>query len=172
MKYKKQHTIHALAYNEPGVLNKLLSLVRRKRYNVEGLSAGHTARPGISRITLSFSHDEGSRIDQIVRQIEKITEVTECEDVTAGDVFNHELVMLKVKVPQKERANVIATAENMRGRILHTGKDYMIIEFAGSVGRIQNAIEVFTEYGLIDLARTGTVVMPREDATPPTGYGT
>jgi acetolactate synthase-1/3 small subunit len=171
MKYDKHHTIHALAHNEPGVLNKLFSLLRRKRYNVEGITAGHTNTPGISRMTITFSHEEGSRIDQIVRQIQKITEVTYAEDVTEGDVFIHELVMLKVKADAKNRADIIRTAETMRGRILHIGVRHVIIEIAGSRGRVQNALEVFGEIGILDIARTGQVAMDRGTANPPDSYG-
>jgi len=171
MQYEKQHTIHALAHNQPGVLNKLFSLLRRKRYNVEGITAGHTNVPGISRMTITFSHEEGTRIDQIVRQVQKITEVTYAEDVTEGDVFIHELAMLKVKANAKNRADIIRTAETMRGRVLHIGLDFLIIEIAGSRGRIQNALEVFADIGVLDIARTGQVALDRDGANPPDSYG-
>ncbi|HZW37465.1 MAG TPA: ACT domain-containing protein, partial [Candidatus Deferrimicrobiaceae bacterium] len=63
MKRKKLHTILAFAHNQPGVLYKLISLIRKKRYNVETITVGHTHVPGISRMTISFSHEDESKIE-------------------------------------------------------------------------------------------------------------
>ncbi len=83
MRQKKLHTILAFAHNQPGVLYKLLSLIRKKRYNVETITVGHTHVEGISRMTISFSHGEGNKIEQIVQQIAKIT----------ADFYEQEAVM-------------------------------------------------------------------------------
>lgn len=158
----KQHTIVVFAYNEPGVLNKLLSLVRRKRYNVEALTAGHTHRVGVSRITLTFSHDEEERIEQIVRQIEKIAEVTRAMNVTKQEIVSRELVLLKVRASAKDRAYVAATADIFGGQVVRVDPRYMIIQVAGAQRKIDDAVKAFEDIGLLSVARTGATAMLHE----------
>ncbi len=163
MKPKKLNTILAFAHNQPGVLYKLLSLIRKKRYNVETITVGHTHVDGISRMTISFSHDEGNKIDQIVRQIDKITEIPKTEDVTYGNVINRELVLLKVKASPQDRVHVTATTQNFGGKVIYVASGHMIVEITGKQENIDNAIRLFEEFGIIGIARTGATVMHREE---------
>ena len=163
MKKRKLHTILAFAHNQPGVLYKLLSLIRKKRYNVETITVGHTHVPGISRMTLSFSHEEGNRFEQVVRQIEKITEIPKTEDVTDADVINRELVLLKVRALPKDRVHVTATAQIFEGKVLHVAPSHMILEITGKQENIESAIRMFEDFGILGIARTGATVLHRGD---------
>jgi acetolactate synthase-1/3 small subunit len=163
MKRKKLHTILAYAHNQPGVLYKLLSLVRKKRYNVETITVGHTHVPGISRMTISFSHEDESRIEQILRQIEKITEIPKTEDVTDANVINRELVLLKLRASPKDRVHVTATAQIFDGKVIHVAPAHMIVELTGKQEDLGDTIRVFEEFGILGIARTGATVIHRED---------
>ncbi len=158
----KLHTVLAFAYNEPGVLNKLFSLIRKKRYNVETITAGHTHVPNLSRMTIAFSQKDESKIEQIVKQIQNITEVTTTEDVTNQEVIIRELVLLKVKATTINRAHIAATADVMGGRVVNVAPDNMIVEFSDSPAKIENAITVFGDIGLLGVARTGATVIHKE----------
>ena len=47
--------------NKPGVLTRVASLFRRRAYNIESLTVGHTETPGISRMTIVVdTHEEGA----------------------------------------------------------------------------------------------------------------
>ncbi|MGZ8430358.1 MAG: acetolactate synthase small subunit [Candidatus Deferrimicrobiaceae bacterium] len=162
MKQKRLHTILAFAHNQPGVLYKLLSLIRKKRYNVETITVGHTHVDGISRMTISFSHGEGSKIDQIVRQIDKITEIPKTDDVTYANVINRELVLLKVKASPQDRVHVTATTQIFGGKVIYVAPAHMIVEITGKQENIDNAIRLFEEFGIEGIARTGATVMHRE----------
>jgi acetolactate synthase-1/3 small subunit len=159
MKQKKQHTILAFAHNQPGVLYKLLSLIRKKRYNVEtitvGLTVGHTHVEGISRMTISFSHGEGNKIEQIVQQIDKITEIPKTDDVTYENVVNRELILLKVKASPQDRVHVTATTQIFGGKVIYVAPAHMIVEITGKQENIDSAI--------VGIARTGATVMHREE---------
>jgi acetolactate synthase-1/3 small subunit len=163
MRRKKLHTILAFAHNQPGVLYKLLSLIRKKRYNVETITVGHTHVSGISRMTISFSHDEGNKFEQIVKQIEKITEIPKTEDVTEANVINRELVLLKVRASPQDRVHVTATAQILDGKVIHVAPAHMIVEIAGRQENIESTIRIFEEFGILGIARTGATVMHRED---------
>jgi acetolactate synthase-1/3 small subunit len=160
---KGSHTILAFAHNQPGVLYKLLSLVRKKRYNVETITVGPTHRDGISRMTISFSHGEGNKIDQIVRQIDKITEIPKAEDVTGANVINRELVLLKVRASPQDRVHVTATVQVFGGDVVHVSPTHMIVEITGKREHVDGAVEMFEEFGIDGIARTGATVMHREE---------
>jgi acetolactate synthase-1/3 small subunit len=163
MRRRKLHTILAFAHNQPGVLYKLLSLIRKKRYNVETITVGHTHVAGISRMTLSFSHEEGNSFEQVVRQIEKITEIPKTEDVTDADVINRELVLLKVRALPKDRVHVTATAQVIDGKVLHVAPAHMIVEITGKQETTESAIRMFEDFGIMGIARTGATVIHRGD---------
>lgn len=162
MKRKKLNTILAFAHNQPGVLYKLLSLIRKKRYNIETITVGHTHVDGVSRMTISFSHGEGNKTEQIVQQIAKITEIPKAEDVTDADVINRELVLLKVKASPKDRVHVTATAQIFGGKVIYVARTHMIVEITGKQENIDSAIRTFEDFGVAGVARTGATVMHRE----------
>lgn len=162
MSQRRLHTILAFAHNQPGVLYKLLSLIRKKRYNVETITVGHTHVDGISRMTISFTHGEGDKIEQIVRQIDKITEIPRTEDVTDANVINRELVLLKVKASPGERVHVNATVQIFGGKVIYVAPAHMIVEITGKQENLDGAIRMFGEFGIEGIARTGATVMHRE----------
>lgn len=162
MRRGKLHTILAFSHNQPGVLYKLLSLIRKKRYNVETITVGHTHVAGISRMTISFSHEEGNTFEQIVKQIEKITEIPKTEDVTDANVINRELVLLKIRAAPQDRVHVTATARIFDGKVIHVAPSHMIVEITGKQENIDTAIGMFEDFGIIGVARTGATVMHRE----------
>jgi acetolactate synthase-1/3 small subunit len=52
-----QHTLVILVEDKPGVLNRVASLFRRRNFNIESLTVGHTDNPGVSRMTLVVDGD-------------------------------------------------------------------------------------------------------------------
>ena len=44
--------------DRPGVLNRVASLFRRRAFNIESLTVGHTDKPGVSRMTIVIDTDE------------------------------------------------------------------------------------------------------------------
>jgi len=163
MRQKKLHTILAFAHNQPGVLYKLLSLIRKKRYNVETITVGHTHVEGISRMTISFSHGAGNKIEQIVQQIDKITEIPKTDDVTYENVVNRELILLKVKAAPQDRVHVTATTQIFGGKVIYVAPAHMIVEITGKQENIDSAIKLFEEFGIAGIARTGATVMYRDE---------
>ncbi|MBN1936811.1 MAG: acetolactate synthase small subunit, partial [Anaerolineae bacterium] len=45
-------TLIALMEDKPGVLDRVASLFRRRNFNIESMSVGHSETAGISRMTL------------------------------------------------------------------------------------------------------------------------
>ncbi len=53
-----QHTLVVLVEDKPGVLNRVASLFRRRAFNIESLTVGHTEQPGVSRMTIVVDSDQ------------------------------------------------------------------------------------------------------------------
>src|SRR5574341_1352699 len=63
-----QHTLVALVEDKPGVLNRVSSLFRRRAFNIESLTVGHTETAGISRMTIVVDTDErGAQLVDVYR---------------------------------------------------------------------------------------------------------
>ena len=63
-----------IAHNRPGVLSKITGLISRRGYNIDSLMSGTTEKPGYARLTITVDADDRT-VDQISRQVEKISEV-------------------------------------------------------------------------------------------------
>jgi acetolactate synthase-1/3 small subunit len=149
------------AENEPGVLNKISSLIRKKMYNVETITACETEKAGITRITLGVSHKEGENIDQIIKQLAKIVEVVRVVDITNKPQVNRELAMIKVDTVDGNRAEISDLANIFRGNVVDVSKESMIVEIVGSPQKIESAITIFSDFGILEIARTGITAMER-----------
>ena len=91
----KRRAILAFMQNRPGVLNKISMLIRRKMYNVETITACATPMPGISRMTLTLYEDSDDKMAQVVRQIEKVTEVISARELDIDQSFWREVAIIK-----------------------------------------------------------------------------
>src|SRR4051812_49981471 len=57
------NTFAVYVENKPGVLTRVASLFRRRAFNIESLTVGHTDRPGLSRMTIVVDTDDrGGRL--------------------------------------------------------------------------------------------------------------
>ena len=57
----KPHTFVVIVEDLPGVLNRISSLFRRRGFNIDSLTVGHTERPGVSRMTFVVLTDDRGR---------------------------------------------------------------------------------------------------------------
>ncbi|MEJ7839788.1 MAG: acetolactate synthase small subunit, partial [Thermomicrobiales bacterium] len=106
----QSHTLVVLVEDQPGVLNRVVSLLRRRSFNIDSIAVGHSEQPGYSRMTLQVQ-GEDSEIEQIGKQLYKLLEVEKVTDLPASQAITRELVMVKVAAKGTQRAEVIQVAE-------------------------------------------------------------
>lgn len=157
----QNQTLLLFAENKPGVLNKIFGLIRKKMYNVESITAYPTETKGISRITINFSGSETTDINQIKCQIEKVVEVTKVQNVTESPAVKRELALIKVTAKNGHRAEVSQLAEIFRGSVVDVSKETMIIQIVGNSEKVDSAIKLLEEFGVVEIARTGVTAMER-----------
>ena len=146
--------LSVLVEDGSNTLSKISGLIRRRGFHVRSISVGPSRQPGRSRMTLSV--DAGhAEADQVRKQLERVVEVIEVEDVTGDDVHSRELVVAKVKDAQ------VARLVKRGAKVLNTGDDGTTVEFAGEGKDVGDFINELTRHGVLDVARSGPVVMRR-----------
>ncbi len=160
MTRKNQHTIVALVENNPGVLNRIVSKVRQRSFNIESLTVGHSETPGLSRMT--FTVDAATNdVEQVVKQVDKIIEVVRIRDISDDEHLSRELALIKVATTQATRTEIMQLVDIFRANIIDVSGDALIVEVTGDEEKVDSLIEVLRPYGLKELTRTGSVAMVR-----------
>jgi len=154
------HTIVALVEDIPGVLNRVASLFRRRSFNIESLAVGHTETAGVSRMTIVVDSDDNS-ILRLISYLYKLVNVIQVEDLTNKACVTRDLALIKVKADVENRAQVMQIVDVFRARIVDIANNSFIIEITGDEAKIEGFIEVLRPVGIIEMVRTGSVVLAR-----------
>ena len=156
-----RHTFVVYVEDKPGVLNRISSLFRRRAFNIESLTVGHTETAGVSRMTILVKSDaHGAR--RLEANLYKLVNVLRVHDITASAAVYRELAMVKVATKTPDvRTQVMQLVDVFRARVVDVAPDSVIIETTGTEGKIEGLLEVLRPYGLLELVRTGRVGMVR-----------
>jgi acetolactate synthase-1/3 small subunit len=147
--------------NKPGVLYRVAGLFRRRNYNIESLTVGHSETPGISRMTIVLERRPDRAVEQIVEQLSKLINVTDVVDVTEKSTVFREMALIKVQANPGKRSEIVELANIFRGRVVDVGNSSMTIEITGPETRVNSLIGLLEPYNILELARTGLVAMVR-----------
>ncbi len=154
------HTFAVYVDNKPGVLNRVASLFRRRAFNIESLTVGHTEQAGVSRMTVVVDTDEyGAR--RLEANLYKLVPVKRVDNITAVATIARDLALIKVAASPSDRAHVMQLVEVYRARVVDVSPDSLVIETTGTEDKIDSLIEVLRPYGLIEMVRTGRVSLTR-----------
>jgi acetolactate synthase-1/3 small subunit len=157
---EKTHTFVVYVENKPGVLNRIASLFRRRGYNIESLTVGHTERPNISRMTIVSSIGEGAA-HRVEANIYKLVNVLSVEDVTYATTISRSLALIKVEAPEESRHRLMEIVRVFRARVVDLAPRSLIIEITGAEDKIHALVDVLRPFGILEMVRTGQVVMRR-----------
>jgi acetolactate synthase-1/3 small subunit len=157
-----QHTLVAHMENKPGVLNRVSGLFRRRNYNIEALSVGHSETPGISRMTIVVNGDDRV-VEQVVKQLCKLINVTQVVDVSDQPSVIREMALIKVDAKPGTRMEIIELAKVFHGRIVDVGSEALTVEVTGPEERVNSLVRLLQPFGIKELARTGRMAMVRSD---------
>ena len=155
-----RHILVVLVMDKPGVLNRVASLMRARNFNIDSLAVSRTDKEHISRMTLTL-HGDDVAVEQAAKQLYRLIDVLKVQDVTADQVVEHELALLKVRATDGNRAEVIKIVELFKGRIVDIAPDSVIVEASGTEAEIDSLVALVRGYGIKELVRTGAVVMLR-----------
>jgi len=154
------HTFCVYVDDKPGVLNRVASLFRRRAFNIESLTVGHTATHGVSRMTVVVDTDEyGAR--RLEAHLYKLVPVRRVENITSVPSIARDLALIKVAATGQARSDVMQLVDVYRARIIDVSPESLVIETTGTEDKIDSLVEVLRPYGVVEMVRTGRVSMAR-----------
>ena len=155
-----QRVYSLLVDNTPGVLSRISGLFSRRGYSIDSITAGVTADPRFTRITIVASGDE-LILSQIEKQVRKLEDVIEIKVLKEGESVYRELIMVKVRANAAQRAEIIAVADIFRAKVVDVEKESLILELTGSQSKLEAFLDLLDGYEILELARTGITGLKR-----------
>ncbi len=155
-----RHVLAVLVENQPGVLTRVAGLFSRRGYNIESLAVGQTHEPSISRMTIVVDGDDRV-IEQVVKQLDKLIDVIDVQDITDVEYVDRELILIKVNAKPSVRGEIMQIVDIFRARIVDIGQRTLIIECTGDEGKIRAIEKSLKPFGILELVRTGKIAMVR-----------
>ena len=146
--------------NTSGVLSRISGLFARRGYNIESITAGVTADPRFTRITIVASGDD-EVLDQIEKQVEKLVDVRDIRELKPENSVYRELALIKVRAGASQRDSVIGVTDIFRAKIIDVCTESLTIELTGNQAKIEAFLNLLDGYEILELARTGIAGLGR-----------
>jgi acetolactate synthase I/III small subunit len=156
-----RHTISVLVENKFGVLTRVAGLFSGRGYNIDTLNVGPTHDPVLSRMTIITLGDDAT-LEQIVKQLNKLPNVIKVQHFRDGEYVDRELVLVKVGVDSKSRAEVMQITDIFRAKIVDVQPKTLAIEITGNASKVEKFLDLMKTFGVLELTRTGQVALPRK----------
>ncbi len=155
-----KHTLVALVEDKPGVLSRVITLFRRRNFNIESISVGHTEVQDISRMTLVV---DGAKVqvEQVTKQLYKVINVRKVSDVTEDPTVDRELALIKIAAKPTTRSEILQIVEVYHAKVLDVAPASILIEVTGQENKVDSLVALLKGYGIREMVRTGKVSMVR-----------
>src|SRR5882672_9949156 len=156
-----RHTISVLVENKFGVLTRVAGLFSGRGYNIDSLNVAPTHDNTASRMTI-VTHGDEATLEQIVKQLNKLPDALKVQDFREGEYVDRELVLVKVGVDSKSRAEVMQITDIFRAKIVDVQPNSLTIEITGNESKVEKFLDLMKTFGVLELTRTGKVALPRK----------
>jgi acetolactate synthase-1/3 small subunit len=156
-----KHIISALVENKPGVLAHVAGMFAARGFNIDSLVVGRTEDPELSRMTIVVIGDDRV-VEQVRKQLAKIVPVVKVQDFVGQPVVARDLMLIVLSAPPEKRPEILALIEVFRAKVVDIGQKFVMVEVSGPEAKIEAFINACQPYGIKNVARTGTIAMPRQ----------
>lgn len=150
----RKMVLSLLVRNEAGVTSRISGLFTRRGYNMESITGGVTENSLVSRITIVVSGEEGL-LEQVTKQLAKLEDVIEIEELEADNSVCRELILVRVAVNEIQRPEIVSVADIFRANVVDVAKDSLMIELTGNKSKLDAFLELLRGYEILGIARTG-----------------
>ena len=157
---KDLHTVSLLVANKPGVLVRIALVFARRAFNIESLVVSPTVDPRFSTMTITAKGNPAT-LDQIIKQAGKLIDVIHVGEHTRLDAIEKEMALLKVRRKPTTKASLDKLLKRFHAHAIDITDSTLIIEQTGSTTELDELEAELTKYGIIEMVRTGKVVMAR-----------
>jgi len=156
-----RHTISVLVENKFGVLTRVAGLFSGRGYNIDSLNVAPTHHANTSRMTIVTRGDDAT-LDQIVKQLSKLVNVLEVHDFRHAEFIDRELVLVRVAVNARARAEIMQMTDIFRAKIVDVQAKSLTIEITGDDSKIDKFLGLMNQFGVLELSRTGKIALARK----------
>ncbi|MFC1971881.1 acetolactate synthase small subunit [Chloroflexota bacterium] len=155
-----KHTLVALVEDKPGVLNRVSSLFRRRGFNIESITVGHSEVPHLSRMTIVVD-GANTQVEQVRKQLDKVIDTVKVYEISSEDMIALELALIKVQANSDNRSEVIQIVDIFKANIVDVAPDSLTISVTGDEDKIDSLFDLLRTFGIKEIARTGRIAMNR-----------
>jgi acetolactate synthase-1/3 small subunit len=155
-----KHVLLARVQDQPGVLNRVASLFRRRAFNIDSLTVGASEATGWSRMTIVVDAAR-TPAHLVSANLAKLVAVEEVKDVTHLPTVARDLALIRVRCAPEERGPVHDLVSGFRARVADVGPDSVIVEAMGTEEDLNDLVALLKPRGLLEIVRTGRVAMLR-----------
>lgn len=152
--------ITLLVENQAGVLSQVVGLFSQRGYNINTLNVAPSLDSTLSRITLTTDTDQYG-IEQVVKQLNKLINVVKVIPYDPTIHVVREMGLLRVRVSEENRAEVLALSEVFRARVVDVSPHTYIFELTGQSEKIDAFVQNMQVYGIREIHRTGELALSR-----------
>lgn len=160
----QRFTVAVLVKNRFGVLNRVTSMFRRRQFNIVSLTVSETESPDLSRITVLFDGEDGTK-QQLINQLYKLPDVCSIKELQNDESVCRELLLIKLKNEPETRAEIRDAAAAFNAKTVDYTLDSIIMQLTGDSRRIDDFINLMRAYTILEICRTGVVSLERGNAT-------
>ncbi len=157
---EEKNILGVMVQNQPGVLAHVAGMFAARGFNIDSLVVGRTEDPEVSRMVIVTSGDHAT-LEQIRKQLGKIVTTVKIRNYSEQDCIERDLLLIQVHCMPDKSTALMKLAETFRGAVVDIGPKSMIIQLTGPEQKVEAFIELCRPYGIVQLARTGLIAMPR-----------
>ena len=156
------HTISVYVTNRPGVLARIAQVFARRGFNIDSLVVSPSTDGCYSRMSIA-SQGSAEGLEQIILQISKLVDVMRCTNHAMDASVIREMALIKLKVNVAQRTEALQICEHYAGKTVDLTMTSMIVMVTGNSEKLDACINMLKKFDLVELVRTGKVVMARGD---------
>ena len=160
----ERFTVAVLVKNQFGVLNRVTSMFRRRQFNIVSLTVSETESPDLSRITVLFDGEDGTK-QQLINQLYKLPDVCSIKELQKDESVCRELMLIKLKNESETRDEIRDAASAFNAKIVDYTHDSIVMQLTGDSRRIDDFINLMRVYTILEICRTGVVSLERGNST-------
>jgi len=156
------HTISVYVANRPGVLARIAQVFARRSFNIDSLVVSPSSDGRYSRMTIA-AQGSAEGLDQVILQLGKLVDVMHCVDHAMDTAVIREMALIKLRVDPVQRTEALQICEHFAGKTVDMTETSMIVMMTGNSEKLDACINMLRKFDLVELVRTGKVVMARGD---------
>ena len=156
------HNLSVYVTNKPGVLARIAQVFARRGFNIDSLVVSPSVDGHYSRMTIT-AKGSADGFDQVMRQLIKLIDVMRCVEHTGDDSVVKEMALVKIAAGHAHRTGALQIADHFGAKTVDLTENSMVVLGTGSSEKLDSLIALLRQYKVIELVRTGKVIMARGD---------